>query len=1781
MNRVYRLVWSHSKRAWVAVSELARGQGKRGSGVVMAAGLLSLPVGAFGAGALPSGGAVMQGQASISQLGSSMQINQLSNHAVINWNDFSIGRGASVQFNNANGATLNRVTGNLPSSINGQLSATGSLYLVNRNGVIVGSDGVINAAGFMATTLDVHDDDFMSGGGLHFFGDSRAGIVNLGLIQANTGNVVLVAHTLRNEGKIRATQGQVDMLAGQDVFLTAADAPELLISLGKRSASDETGVTNTGLIETAQARLQAADGNLYGLAINQSGVIRATGVQNKNGRIVLTADGGRVQQAGVLQAQNADGSGGEILVGGDYQGKNAAIANAQHTIVTADAHMDASATADKGDAGRVIVWADDSTQFAGHITARGGAQGGDGGFAEVSGKHTLNFQPATPIDLSAPKGKTGTVLLDPDEATVVTNVTGANQIAVAAVETGLASANYTISTSNFNPDSGSGNIDVQSDITWSNANTLTLQAGNAITINANITALSGALEMYAGRYANAPSESEKDDVNGGAELTAGHTIQTDRLRYGANASSVPVNYTLDSDHSTDSFVASGNLHVNTLELDLNGGDTGLETYGSNNAISTFKTVGTGPMNWVDITNHSGNLALNLQSTDAFGLQIVTPGNLTLQAGTQLQSTHVDFVLASTGGNFINNAGASALSLSGNARFLIYSGSQDGTVKGELVGIDEFSRTFAGNPPNDYNDDNSYFLYRSAAPSALPDLTYRANNLNRFYGDANPSLTYSVSGLQGSDVLENVVTGSPELSTTATLQSGVGQYTINISQGTLASTTYGFQFAPGTLTINAAPITVTIANMSRYYGDANPTFTANASGLKNGDSLDSALAGFTIGTSADRSSNVGDYAINGIRTAGDVNANYNPTFTPGILTINTAPVTLTLAPSTMVYGDTLPNLIALATLSNGDRFANAFPGAVFSTSATSTSPVGSYAVSVAGSLTNTNYHLTIGSIGNLTITKAPLVINANNASRIYGDANPDFSVASITGWKNGDTLADIPGLVLTSAAATSNVGNYAIVPSGSATNYDFVAGTGTLTINKAPVDVYLDAATRYYGDPDPLFTATYQGLKNGETALPNLHPVSNTDKYSKVGNHVISAGGTTTFQNYLPTFYAGVLTIAPRPLLLEVADASRTYGEPNPWLAVSVSGATEWDADQAGKYFAASTSATQRSDAGDYAIGIAPSVDGIGFNNLENYQLMLKPGILHIERAPIDVVANPVSIIWGDDVPPLNYTASGFMPWDDVNSAGKLNLTYASGDASAPPGHYAMTLSSAEVGKNYIATLRGTPFVDVQKRPITLYGDYETTVPQVSDIHAGRLGLFTVTKYDTDGRQLMFDRTTPLAEGPQFVVSSSSDGKHYTINGDPFTRNYDSMPFITPIMGSTMDDVLRYYDPVSVPGIAHATVVVNPENNQIYHEVKVEPLEVVVDKPVPVKAKSDWPVGENPSVNMMFNSIAKTPAEFRGLYEEFRDTGIFDAIGPDTMQLLRDADANEKAYATYKSWIEENEAWIANIQRNKPPHWEEMVAAAEADIVSWRAEMQAHPGLEVLRQRAAEGDPQAMAALSPLLVAGLMKSMKEGDLPPAAATQILESINQQRADLMQRVEKKHDTFLTKQKMREGSLTTLYSGTKMPDIVGQAYTDMAADQMAKDMTTTVFAASAITGGVVAGLAVSAAVLSTVTALGETPVLLSSLIYSIGSFGAAAPWAVAGVAVIIAGVAEGVQIVETEKNAARYESFKENNKQLDNLDNFDMKNKDNAMQAAQAIQALVLQSLEKSMVVPQEGA
>ena len=178
--------------------------------------------------AQPVGASVVAGQAQISTSGATTLISQSTNKAIINWQDFSVGAGAAVQFNQPNAAsiTLNRVTGANISNIEGAVRANGQVWLLNPNGVLFGNNARINVGGLLATTSDIANNNFLEG--RYDFTGGKNSIINKGSITASSGgSVVLSAPTVINHGLIQANAGHV-VLGGTDTFTVDFNGDHLL-----------------------------------------------------------------------------------------------------------------------------------------------------------------------------------------------------------------------------------------------------------------------------------------------------------------------------------------------------------------------------------------------------------------------------------------------------------------------------------------------------------------------------------------------------------------------------------------------------------------------------------------------------------------------------------------------------------------------------------------------------------------------------------------------------------------------------------------------------------------------------------------------------------------------------------------------------------------------------------------------------------------------------------------------------------------------------------------------------------------------------------------------------------------------------------------------------------------------------------------------------------------------------------------------------------------------------------------------------------------------------------------------------------------------------------------------------------------------------------------------------------------------------------------------------------------------------------------------------------------
>lgn len=446
LNHAYRLVWNEATGAYVAVAETTRSRGKRASGAVRCAaaalvlGLAGQAASALDAGALPTGGSIAAGNATLTQNGSSLTVNQQTQKLVINWNNFDIGSNAAVNFTqpSSNAIALNRINSGMPTQVQGSLTANGNVWILNSAGVVFGKTAQVNVGGLVASSLTLSDNDFLSGH-YTFSSNGEAGAVtNAGQLQG-AGVVALIAPVVRNSGSLQGRS--IALAAGDQVTLDFSG--DGLLGFTVDRATLNALVDNTGSIRGDNVTLSARSASTaMATVVNNEGVIEATGLSTQGGRIVLdggtngdvhvaglldasaaSAQGGRITVTGeqitlnggaTLNASGATG-GGTIQVGGGFQGADSSVHNA--TTVTADATVKASANAtDSGNGGQVVFWSDDSTRFAGRIEVRGGANGGDGGQAEVSGKQSLTYSGIT--DARADKGKTGELLLDPAVVTI-------------------------------------------------------------------------------------------------------------------------------------------------------------------------------------------------------------------------------------------------------------------------------------------------------------------------------------------------------------------------------------------------------------------------------------------------------------------------------------------------------------------------------------------------------------------------------------------------------------------------------------------------------------------------------------------------------------------------------------------------------------------------------------------------------------------------------------------------------------------------------------------------------------------------------------------------------------------------------------------------------------------------------------------------------------------------------------------------------------------------------------------------------------------------------------------------------------------------------------------------------------------------------------------------------------------------------------------------------------------------------------------------------------------
>ncbi|TCB50039.1 filamentous hemagglutinin N-terminal domain-containing protein [Acinetobacter sp. ANC 4779] len=486
MNRIYRSICNLRTGTFIAVSENARSAGKKSSlcntmsnssvdfALKTLAASLFVVCGTSLAYAQPVGGVISAGNANISTLPGNMTIQQNSQNVAINWQSFNINSGESVNFvqPNSSAIALNRVLGSDASSIMGNLSANGKVFLINPNGVLFGKTASVNVGGLVASTLNISDADFMANN-YKFSGTETGTVLNQGSINTTDGGfVALLGANVSNQGVIAAKLGTVALAAGKAMTLDVAG--DKLLNIVVNQDVVNALVENGGLIQANGGQVlmttQTA-GSLLPNAVNNTGVIQAQTIQNVKGTIKLLAG---MQNGSTLVAGTIDASAPTGGSGGVIETSAAKVSISDTAKITALAPL-----------GQTGNWLIASQDF------------------NVGGDSTDNISGATLSDLLVTNSVIISTLADPD-------TTQAGTPPVTNLNTAIV---------------GNGDINIKQAVSWSASSsptTLKLLAGGDVNINQAVTATNGNFEVCCGRdiNVNAPITT----VNGSVLLAAGHNI---------------------------------------------------------------------------------------------------------------------------------------------------------------------------------------------------------------------------------------------------------------------------------------------------------------------------------------------------------------------------------------------------------------------------------------------------------------------------------------------------------------------------------------------------------------------------------------------------------------------------------------------------------------------------------------------------------------------------------------------------------------------------------------------------------------------------------------------------------------------------------------------------------------------------------------------------------------------------------------------------------------------------------------------------------------------------------------------------------------------------------------------------------------------------------------------------------------------------------------------------------------------------------------------------------
>lgn len=984
--------------------------------------------------AMPLGAMVANGQVAISQpLPGKMQI-QASNGAIINWNKFSIGAGEVTRFvqPSSSSAVLNRVVGKAASQLDGSLQANGRVFLINPNGIVIGAGGRIDTNGFIASTLDIADSDFLAGK-LKFFATGASGsISNQGLISVGAGGrIALIAPNIENSGIIQAPDGKILLAAGRRIEISNIDfegvsfevqAPtDSALNLGKLLADNGAVQVFAGTLRhsgeiCANRLVQDGDGSIRLVGSNEvtltaDSVTRADGLAG--GSITIQSSEGTARVAGHITARGSEGKGGDIrvlgervalesdahidasgltgggqiLVGGDFQGKNSEVQNAGRVFVGDGASLTANAIG-KGDGGRIIVWSDENTRYFGSLAVRGGPQGGNGGFAEVSGKQNLQFSGRA--DLTAPAGTMGFLLLDPLD--IIVSSSGGILPIVTDQFADFPTNILTISETGMNAVGGNIILQAMRDIIFDSATNFT---GTSLTVAANGAAGTGSIKL-----------NQSLSTTGGSLDLSGYTVT------GGGALS-------SAGGAINIHVTSGLAYAGTIN---SGGGT-----------VTLASTG-GAVSNANVNAGAGTISVTGQSGIGYG-NYTTGGTVLLNSPSAIYSNYINAgrIDATSSGSYVDlyNLASQPLmigSINGSTGVYLHSNAGMQQMSGGLITAPVVYL---------YGQNAASTIGASGVPLAVASSALRLQNLAApAFVALSGSPTLSEFYLQGTlaGVAGTSLTGAANLSTLS-LSAGAGVLNGNVvSTGGFGS---GFSINVSDAGINMPTLTLPGAALS---------LTAGGGGVTLGTSTSDSLA-----VSAKGPINAASLTT----TGGNLSLSTNKCTFYYTICIDSSPITvgaLTSAGSASLYNYDNGN-IGITSLTAGGS-VNVQTGSYYYSYADYSYHRTTNTINV-GSLSGTSIAMTdsgtgnISATGNLTATLSSLNVNAQMGAVNAAGVNTAGTTASFTAGNGAlglGTVSTTNGNV--SGTATGDITFQTIAAAGSNRSVTLTSSAGGI---KATVD----------------------------------------------------------------------------------------------------------------------------------------------------------------------------------------------------------------------------------------------------------------------------------------------------------------------------------------------------------------------------------------------------------------------------------------------------------------------------------------------------------------------------------------------------------------------------------------------------------------------------------------------------------------------------------------------------------------------------------------------------------